>query len=87
MSSEENNAGETQTHVHVSDVQWTASPQYPEALRRVYRYKPLIGGRWRGVIPQEDILMGVLELAPGAIYAAHAHPAPELYYVMSGTAR
>jgi len=31
--------------------------------------------------------MGVLELAPGAIYAAHAHPAPEIYYVMNGTAR
>jgi hypothetical protein len=36
-------------------------------VRRVYRYKPLIGGRWQGVIPQDDILMGVLELAPGAL--------------------
>jgi quercetin dioxygenase-like cupin family protein len=86
MSSEENNPDAPRSHVHVRDVQWTASPQYPEALRRVYRYKPLIGGRWPGVIPQQDVLMGVLELAPRAIYAAHAHPAPEIYYVMSGKA-
>jgi len=87
MATNKENTGASRSHAHVSDVQWTASPQYPEELRRVYRYKPLIGGRWQGVIPQEDILMGVLELAPGAIYAAHAHPAPEIYYVMSGTAR
>ena len=83
----ENNVGVPRVHVNVKDVEWTASPQYPEELRRVYRYKALIGGNWKGVIPQADILMGVLELAPGAIYSAHAHPAPELYYVMSGTAR
>lgn len=87
MSSEEYKLDATPSHVHLSIVQWTASPRYPEALRRVYRYKPLIGGSWQGVIPQQDILMGVLELAPGATYAAHAHPAPEIYYVMSGTAR
>jgi len=83
----ENNMEVPQVHVNVKDVEWTASPQYPEELRRVYRYKALIGGSWPGVIPQQDILMGILELAPGAIYSAHAHPAPELYYVMSGTAR
>ena len=33
-----------------------------------------------------DVLMGMLELAPRATYPAHKHPAPELYYVMSGTA-
>jgi quercetin dioxygenase-like cupin family protein len=37
--------------------------------------------------PQSDVLMGMLELAPGATYPAHRHPAPELYYVMSGTAQ
>ncbi len=87
MSTDENNSETPRSHVHVRDMNWTASPQYPEALRRVYRYKALIGGGWLGVIPQKDILMGVLELAPGAIYSAHAHPAPELYYVMSGRAR
>lgn len=87
MSIEANNLEINPSHVHVRDVEWTASPQYPEELQRVYRYKALIGGHWPGVIPQQDILMGVLELAPGAIYSAHAHPAPELYYVMSGIAR
>jgi len=53
----------------------------------VYRYKALIGGQRPGVIPQEDILMGVLELAPGATYPAHKHPAPELYYVIGGKVR
>jgi quercetin dioxygenase-like cupin family protein len=75
------------THVTLNDVTWWASPQYPESLRRVYRYKALIGGSRPGVIPQDDVLMGVLELAPGAIYAAHAHPAPEIYYVMHGEVR
>src|SRR5574341_1314102 len=87
MTIEENDTKSGTSHVHIRDVRWTASPQYPEALRRVYRYKPPIGGRWQGVIPQQDILMGILELAPSAIYAAHAHPAPEIYYIMSGTAR
>ena len=83
----ENNIEVPRVHVNVKDVEWTASPQYPEELRRVYRYKALIGGDWPRVIPQQDIIMGILELAPGAIYSAHAHPAPELYYVMSGSAR
>jgi quercetin dioxygenase-like cupin family protein len=77
----------TQSRVHLREVMWTASPQYPESLRRVYRYKALIGGSWPGAIPERDVLMGVLELAPGATYPAHAHPAPEIYYVMNGKAR
>lgn len=59
------------THVTLKDRPWTSSEQYPEALRRVYRYKALIGGRRPGVIPQSDVLMGMLELAPGATYPAH----------------
>ena len=74
------------THITLKDRPWTSSEQYPEALRRVYRYKALIGGQRAGVVPQPDVLMGMLELAPGATYPAHKHPAPELYYVMSGTA-
>ena len=74
-------------HVTLSDVTWWASAQYPESLRRVYRYKALIGGNRPGVVPQNDVLMGVLELAPGAHYAAHSHPAPEIYYVTQGEVR
>jgi quercetin dioxygenase-like cupin family protein len=74
------------THAHEAAVAWTASAQYPEALKKVYRYRPLIGGS-RAPVPQQDVLMGVLELAPGATYPGHAHPSPEIYYVMSGRAR
>lgn len=77
----------SKSHVHLRDVDWWASAQYPEELRRVYRYKALIGGARPGVIAQDEVLMGVLELAPGAVYPGHAHPSPEIYYVMSGTAR
>ena len=77
----------SRTHITLAERPWTSSEQYPEALRQVYRYKALIGGQRPGVVSQEDILMGVLELAPGATYPAHKHPSPELYYVISGTAR
>ena len=53
------------SHVHLRDVTWWSSAQYPEELRRVYRYKALIGGSRPGVVPQDDVLMGFLELAPG----------------------
>jgi|GEM_PF-1755137 quercetin dioxygenase-like cupin family protein len=74
------------THTSLKDRPWSTSEQYPEALQRVCRYKALIGGGRPGVVPQADVLMGMLELAPRAIYPAHRHPAPELYYVMSGRA-
>ena len=67
------------THITLADRPWTSSEQYPEALRRVYRYKAMIGGTRAGVIPQPDVLFGMLELAPRAIYPAHKHPAPEIY--------
>lgn len=35
----------SQTHVQLRDVEWTGSRHYPEALRKVYRYKALIGGQ------------------------------------------
>ncbi len=59
-----------------------------EALRKVCRYQPLVGGSYDGgkVIPQEDVLFGVLELAPGGYYPGHHHPAPEIYYVLNGEA-
>jgi quercetin dioxygenase-like cupin family protein len=35
----------------------------------------------------EYINMGTLELKPGETYPAHSHPAPEIYYVISGEAQ
>lgn len=77
--------------VHVNNLShWLpigSEPGY-ETLRDVCRYMPLIGGNyenWKG-IPQEDVLFGMLELAPGGYYPGHHHPAPEIYYVLSGQA-
>lgn len=76
-------------HAHVDDATWGTSPSYPEALQRVVRWKILAGGNVFGDsfgIPHDDMLMGVLDLDAGGYYPLHAHPAPELYYVVSGTA-
>jgi mannose-6-phosphate isomerase-like protein (cupin superfamily) len=79
------------SHIHENQIRYRSTGSYPAALRRVYRYKALIGGRewypgWRGV-PLPDILTGTLELDPGGYYPLHRHPAPEIYYVISGKAK
>jgi mannose-6-phosphate isomerase-like protein (cupin superfamily) len=79
------------SYVHIDRVKWRGTRSYPAELKRVYRYKPLIGGTdwypgWRGV-PLEDIATGILELDPGGYYPLHMHPAPEIYYVISGKAK
>jgi mannose-6-phosphate isomerase-like protein (cupin superfamily) len=76
----------TPTHINLRDVEWTSSEQYPDELRKIYRYKALIGGNWSGVMPHDEVFMGILELAPKTTYPAHQHPAPEIYYVISGIA-
>lgn len=70
-------------HVNAADVHWATGSEYPPALQAVLRWKDLVGGE----VPHPEVFMGVFELAPGAIYPGHKHPAPELYYVMSGSAR
>jgi quercetin dioxygenase-like cupin family protein len=81
-------------HVSEEIMPWTTTKLYPEWFRNTYRYKELvgsvstwqsIGGEWRGV-HNPEIRMGALQLDAGAIYPFHAHPAPELYYVIKGTA-
>jgi quercetin dioxygenase-like cupin family protein len=79
-------------HVSAGDVRWATGSDYPPALQAVMRWKDLVGGAGGGgaddaAVPQPDVYMGVFELAPGAMYPGHKHPSPELYYVMSGTAR
>jgi mannose-6-phosphate isomerase-like protein (cupin superfamily) len=77
--------------VHVENINtWLpigSEPGYEE-LQKVCRYLPLIGGNyenWKG-IPLDDVLFGELELEAGGYYPAHHHPAPEIYYVLSGEA-
>ena len=72
-------------HIHSEDVGWKRFSSTPETevLLRVLRTKRLIGGDH---IPQEDFRFGVFELAPFATYPGHLHPAPEIYFVVSGKA-
>jgi len=75
-------------HVDVGTVEWTTNWSYPAALRRVYRYKPLVGNsrkHWSG-ITQDDVGFGLQELDPGAIYPRHAHRCPEVYFILEGSA-
>jgi mannose-6-phosphate isomerase-like protein (cupin superfamily) len=76
-------------HVEARDAKWQVSAAYPPALQKVVRWKTLIGGNgldWRGAVPEKDVIFGVLDLDPGGFYPAHAHAAPEIYFVLSGTA-
>ena len=46
--------------------------------------KSLIGRR--GGIHDQDISVSAFQLDPGTDYGAHAHPHPEVYIILSGTA-
>ena len=75
--------------METSEAEWQVTSTYPEALRKVVRWKTLIGGNGDGPVggvPQQDVVMGVLDLDPGGYYPAHSHPAPEIYFILSGTA-
>ena len=76
-------------HAEAAQADWQVSAAYPEALRKVVRWKTLIGGNgadWLGAVPQKDVIFGVLDLDPGGYYPSHAHPAPEIYFILSGSA-
>jgi quercetin dioxygenase-like cupin family protein len=70
-------------HTAADQAEWQVSSHYPDDLRRTCRWKSLVGNgaNWIGGIPQKDVVMGILELDEGGHYPAHAHPAPEIYFV------
>ena len=74
-------------HVQSSDVRWKTPPtKYLGAgFAKAFRYKTLIGGGGAPV-RGKNVLFGEAEFAPGAIYVGHRHPAPEIYYIISGEA-
>ena len=76
-------------HIETSQAEWHVCAYYPEPLRQMVRWKTLIGSNgvdWLGGVPQKDVILGILDLDPGGYYPTHAHPAPEIYFVLSGTA-
>ncbi|MGH2453884.1 MAG: cupin domain-containing protein [bacterium] len=69
-------------HFHADQAAWGGTRTYPDWLRKIYRVRSLVGF---GGVPCADAAMGLLELDPGT-YPFHAHPAPEIYFVVSGQA-
>ena len=57
---------------------------YPESLLAAMQVKALIGPRCP--IGDPDISVSAFRLEPGTAYAAHAHPHPEVYLFLAGTA-
>ena len=72
--------------INTSDVPWAAiGKDYAgEDFTQAFRYKMLIGAYAQVKAP--NVFFGEAEFAPGAIYVGHSHPAPEIYYVISGEA-
>lgn len=58
---------------------------YPQSLLESMLVKGLIGGGAQE-ISDSDINVSAFELEPGTHYAAHAHPFPEVYIFLSGSA-
>jgi hypothetical protein len=71
------------------DLSWRQNPNYvrrppgPDFLEG-YGYAVIAGPG--GLVPA-SIAMGVLLLAPGMLYPAHAHPAEEIYLMLDGDSR
>ena len=57
---------------------------YPRALLDAMQVRGLIGTR--GPLVDEDVNVSAFQLDPGTHYDDHAHPFPEVYVFLSGTA-
>ena len=72
-----------------SDLQWRLNPNYvaqspsPGFLDN-YGFTDIIGPR--GLCGHPRVAVGFLLLGPGLYYPPHAHPAAEVYHVISGSA-
>jgi len=70
------------------DLNWRQNPNYSnEAMGQPhymnnYAYAEIIGPN--GIYAGNDFLLGLFLLGPGLNYPNHAHPAPELYWILSG---
>ena len=69
------------------DLQWHQSEAYSDQLlgdgfMANYGWCEIIGPR--GFFPGDDFLLGLLMLGPDCHYKDHYHPAPELYWPLTG---
>jgi dimethlysulfoniopropionate lyase len=68
-------------------LRWKQNSNYSDAVlgegyMNSYAYSEIIGPD--GFFPGDDYLMGLLLLGPGRHYRDHRHPAPELYWTLTG---
>lgn len=68
-------------------LRWKQNSNYSDELlgegyMASYAYSEFIGPD--GFYPGDDFLMGLLLLGPDRYYKDHAHPAPELYWALTG---
>lgn len=73
----------SENHVDAREVKWKTDidHRYGPGLR----FRILVGDRHLPTMG-DDVFFGEAEWAPGAIYVGHKHPAPEIYYIISGEA-
>jgi hypothetical protein len=70
------------------ELAWRQNPNYSDramgqpGYMENYAYAEIIGPS--GPFHGEDFLLGLLVLGPGLHYPDHYHPAPELYWTLSG---
>ena len=58
---------------------------YPQSLLEAMQVNLLIGPK--GIINEQDMTVAAFHLDPGTDYPGHAHPFPEVYIFISGTAQ
>ncbi len=80
------NASKKSNRVHAGNVGWSRLPRYPDDLMQVLHWKELIGPSTGAGIRHGEVRIGVIHLDAGATYPAHAHPAPEIYFIIRGKA-
>jgi len=73
------------------DLHWQQNPSYSDAAMGRggymdgYAYAEIIGPE--GFFPGDDFLLGFFLLGPNRLYREHYHPAPELYWLLTGPSR
>jgi len=69
-------------------LQWRQNPNYSDAAMgqpgymERYAYAEIVGPD--GPFPGNDFLLGLMILGPDLHYPDHVHPAPELYWLLTG---